>query len=634
MTSEAKRRARPGKKGARRVVAPEKTAPAPAYPRALAEVPDRALGWLGPALIASAGLAMLLWTWRAWPDVLVDFGRELYVPWRLSEGQVLYRDLAYLNGPLSPYWNSLWFRVAGASFLTLVCANLVMLAVLASLLYAILSRIGGRLAATIAGLVFFPLFAFGELGPKANYTFVAPYSHDLTHGVVLSLVGIFCVQRYQDRRRSAWVAAAGLALGLLFLTKVEVFVAGALATLVGLLLALWRERPGRARLLELAIAFAAGVGTPIAVTFALFASVMPVAQVLQGPLGHWLTVSRSEVVSLLFYREGLGTSDIGLSISALLRSTAWYGAVLGPAAAVALALRTPGPHRLAMAAALFIATTVVIGVQWWRIVWADAARPLPLAMTALGATWAVPLVLRRRAETDDRIVLRLSMVVFAMALLVKMILNARIYHYGFALAMPATLMLVVALIEWVPAAIDRRGGYGRAFRAVGLAALLVAVLSHLHHTHRELSSRTVSVGDGPDAFLADSRGAFIVQALRDLSSRSGPGRTLAVLPEGVMINFLARRPNPTPYFVFVPLEVALYGEERIIAAFAANPPDYVMLVHRDTSEYGVQYFGRDYAQRLYEWIRTNYRPVAEIGAPPLQDGRFGIRLMQRNDLRP
>ena len=58
---------------------------------------------------------LLAFTWRRWPDVLVDFGRELYVPWRLAEGAILYRDVAYFNGPFSPYFNAVLFRVFGTS---------------------------------------------------------------------------------------------------------------------------------------------------------------------------------------------------------------------------------------------------------------------------------------------------------------------------------------------------------------------------------------------------------------------------------------------------------------------------------------------------------------------------------------
>ena len=45
--------------------------------------------------------AMAAWSWRTWPDVFIDFGREAYVAWRLSEGDVLHRDIVYVSGPLS-----------------------------------------------------------------------------------------------------------------------------------------------------------------------------------------------------------------------------------------------------------------------------------------------------------------------------------------------------------------------------------------------------------------------------------------------------------------------------------------------------------------------------------------------------
>ena len=80
----------------------------------------------------TAGLLML--TWRCWPDVIIDFGRELYVPWRLSEGDVLYTDIAYFNGPISPYFNAMMFHWFGASLTTLVMTNVVLLLGLVTLI--------------------------------------------------------------------------------------------------------------------------------------------------------------------------------------------------------------------------------------------------------------------------------------------------------------------------------------------------------------------------------------------------------------------------------------------------------------------------------------------------------------------
>src|SRR5262245_8791079 len=104
---------------------------------------------------------MAAWTWGTWPDVLVDFGRELYVPWRITQGQTLYRDIAYFNGPFSPYLNALWFTWFGVSLRTLVWANLALLAILIVLIYRIARGMGDRLAAAGACLMVLTVFAFG-----------------------------------------------------------------------------------------------------------------------------------------------------------------------------------------------------------------------------------------------------------------------------------------------------------------------------------------------------------------------------------------------------------------------------------------------------------------------------------------
>ncbi len=111
--------------------------------------------------------------------------------------------------------------------------------------------------------------------------------------------------------------------------------------------------------------------------------------------------------------------------------------------------------------------------------------------------------------------------------------------------------------------------------------------------------------------------------------RVAPGKTLAVLPEGAMINYLARRENPTPYINFMPLEVLVFGEGNILSAFERRPPDFVLLVHKDTSEYGPRFFGADYALRIGEWIHGGYEPVCAVGQPPLESDRFGMALLKR-----
>src|ERR1700761_2123612 len=92
--------------------------------------------------IVLVGLAAM--TWQKWPDLLVDFVVQLYVPWQLSKGAVLYRDVAYLTGgPFAQYFDAAIFRIFGASVLTLVITNLVILVGLLALVYRIFYRAAG-----------------------------------------------------------------------------------------------------------------------------------------------------------------------------------------------------------------------------------------------------------------------------------------------------------------------------------------------------------------------------------------------------------------------------------------------------------------------------------------------------------
>jgi hypothetical protein len=97
-----------------------------------------------------------------------------------------------------------------------------------------------------------------------------------------------------------------------------------------------------------------------------------------------------------------------------------------------------------------------------------------------------------------------------------------------------------------------------------------------------------------------------------------------------MLNYLTRRDNPTPYVV-VAFEVWAFGETNMLAAYEKNPPDYIVLVQRDSSEYGVPYFGlqKGYGLDVMQWVRRNYKPVELIGSEPLQGGGFGIEILKR-----
>jgi hypothetical protein len=580
-------------------------------------------------LVALAGGAFAAWTWGRWPDVLVDFGRELYVPWRLAEGDTLYRDLAWFNGPLSPHLNALLFRVFGVSLSTLVWANLALLAALVTMLYRLFADLAGRVAATSACVVLLAVFGFGHFVFFGNYNWVTPYSHEATHGTFLGFASLAALHAWGRGARPAWLVLAGLCLGLAFLTKAEVFLGALLGAGTAFALLVQRVPELRGSFGRHLALLGGAALAPVLLAFGLLALSLPVGEAFTATLGSWPSVLANEASELAYYERGMGLDRPAEKLAQLARWALGWSVALAPGAVLAFFVR----GRLAWLGVL-VGVTLAVRLGGSLVLgkpedWLWLGAPLPLFMLVAGAAWLVALRhLPRGGE------LELGLVAFGLAMLAKMILNARLVHYGFVLALPATMVVVLALTSWVPARLAARGADGGVFRAAALGVLIAGFHACFGVEREILGRKTVRVGSGGDAFLAEDfhgvRGPLVVRVLADLERRVPPDGTLAVFPEGVMLNYLTRRRNPTRYVNFMPPEVLFFGEPRMLAAFEADPPDVVVLVHKDTTEYGFRFFGPSYGQRLASWIQRDYRPVERLGDPVFQPGSlFGIQILER-----
>jgi hypothetical protein len=591
-------------------------------------------------LCTLAFVAMAAVSWRKWPDLLVDFGRELYVPWQLTEGKVLYKDIASLFGPFSQYLNAMWFTFFGVSLTTLIFCNLAILAGTTWLVYRTLADACDRMTASVASLVFLSLFGFAQYATTGNYNYVCPYSHEATHGVALTVAMIFCLSQ-AGRRPYLMHGLAGLCFGLVLLTRVELSLAA------GVVLATWAAMglllrgsaggwPWRPALVLLAAAL-----IPLLGFFFYFWTHMPASQAMRAVGGAYVVLATSSVTDNAFYKTGMGLDDVRGNLIAALKLFAAMAAGAVAIAGLDLLTRKWKQLHAGLAVVLAISTLAMSVSESARSVWMEMARPLPLIAIL---TWVGVIVVRWRQRNDPAGATKLNPLVlwaaFATVLLGKMILNARIYLYGFFLAAPAVLVLIVCLLWLVPRLLDRRPERGLVFRGVALALILGGVTSYGRLSYFVYSAKTVPVGQDGDLIMAfppalNPAGPVTAAALKEIDKNMLSGATFVVLPEGVMLNYLARRVNPTPYINFMMIEMLAFGEDTMLASLRQHPPDFVILVHKDTSEFGVGLFGKDerYGQKIMEWVNAEYAPVALFGAEPLQDPQlFGIKVCLRRAL--
>jgi hypothetical protein len=173
--------------------------------------------------------------------------------------------------------------------------------------------------------------------------------------------------------------------------------------------------------------------------------------------------------------------------------------------------------------------------------------------------------------------------------------------------------------------------FGVSLRTLLLAFLAVALATHLQQSQWHFNQKRYAVGSGADQFYANVQGLFLAKTIGALQTGIQARTTLVALPEGIMLNYLMRIPNPTPYVLFIPLEMQMFGEEQILAAFQAHPPEWVVFIHRDDSEYGPRFFGRNYGQTILRWLQYRYQPCARIGNMPFNDeGHFGVLIVRRD----
>jgi hypothetical protein len=471
-------------------------------------------------------------------------------------------------------------------------------------------RFSDRLSATICIVFVMLFFSLIQYLYIANYNWICPYAHEYTHGIALSLAAVWAVERLVRTRRLRLALLAGVLAGLVFLTTAEVFAACALALLGGLTLA---ARRGRA--IAMVGLFIIGAAATVAAALAMLASAMPFHTALRGLLGSWPWVFDPRIAQLGFYRASMGLDDPPARLARLGVITLGWLALFVPIALVAIAMKKPRWRAgSAMAlGAVVAAALVAAGMALLRWVpWFELALPLPIWLIAL----LIALAMGNTRPSGAAV--RLMLLILALALLGKILLFTRVQHYGFALAMPAGVMVVEAMLGSLPRSISLRGGSGSFFRIACGGALIAYCIGILFGFHLFIEDKAVSVASGRDRFLADSRGAQVNAALKEIALRSGRDDTLAVLPQGLMINYLSRRAHPNRYLNFMPPEVITAGEETIVAAYDAHPPDLLILTLANVREGSFLLLDGNYAygEKMLVWVKQHYEVVTIIPAPP------------------
>uniref|UniRef100_I2Q3D0 Uncharacterized protein n=1 Tax=Desulfovibrio sp. U5L TaxID=596152 RepID=I2Q3D0_9BACT len=546
-----------------------------------------------------------------WGSLNVDFGSELYVPWQILQGRILYRDMVYLTGPLSPYLNALFFKIFGQSIATLQTINLCIALLFSYFAWRIVSRLSDRIVATFSILLFFLLSVFSADYQTAIFSFIAPYSHEITHGLFIGFVSLFLVSRHLDNPSGLGSFLLGLCVGAALLTKPEIALAVTVSSTVGLGLSLSRTLPPvRTYVLQFSF-FSAGALVVFGAALAFLSTRQPPWDALAGMTRMWRMVLDPRITGNIFYRHVMGTADLPQNLKAILFS----GAVNAGIAIVILFCGRIGKifsrrnqllcYACILSLALFLATFLEYSRQClYAIRWANA---WPFLVTGTcGFLFFRTMTRIHIPQENKKLILLFVLSLFSFILLLKIFFFAQFFHYGNFLLVPTLFLYCILFLYYLPLFFKNNPVARRSAILGGLAVIAIVVYPRVQMTNLRLASYSQSIHADRETVFWDGQAVAAQQLVDTLQEHKKPNETLAVLPEGAMFNFLTKRPNPTPYINLMPPEWMTFGGDAIMAAYDKTPPDWIACISTQVIVYGVDSFFGDYGKPLADFINAKY----------------------------
>ncbi|MBI5282102.1 MAG: hypothetical protein HY858_10505 [Candidatus Solibacter usitatus] len=562
--------------------------------------------WIRRGLLLALLCALYAWTWGVWPDLVVDCGREMYVPAELAAGRRLYHDVWYPYGPLAPVLNSWLFRLFGVHLNVLYVAGFASTSATVLLLHAIASRfVASGAAFTVAAGYSLQLFQ--------PYLFngIVPYSYGATYGSLLTLCCTLLLIRYLGSEPGPNLPLAAGAAALALLAKHEF---GLACFFVFCLTACAKAWGARSRALLLP-PFLWGASALLA-TLAVFA-----VYIQPSSFGHFIETNWMSFPGTHFMRvygkywiQAVGLRIEPVETLLLVSSTA---IVLAAWAAAAFWLRRWAQWTFLIPAVAVLYTLLANKSDPYSGVLLLAHQFFyprgmfypALLMCALAA-WAVWK--RGPSRLISFAPLAWMAVAAGFRVLSRFKWSGYSVYYSPLVFLCFFVLLERAMLLPLPGRqLRRRMLFGSLIFTYGLGLAIFAwkdrysTLEHFVYPVRTIRGEVRTTA---------SRADFTNQVIRLIQSAKAQGQSVLLLPEFTGAYFLASASAPNRFFVLTPGVLSPGAvTSDYLRDLERNPPALIVLTNRPSHEYGVPYFGIDYDQEVLAWIERHYFVAGHIG---------------------
>lgn len=537
--------------------------------------------------------------------MLVDCGREAYIPDAMLKGQVLYQDILNVYGPLSYQINASLYLLLGISLDTLFMAGLIQTLVILATLYLIF-RIFASQAISIS-LVFFIMASCVYSVWICNYIF--PYSYAMLYALGFFLLSVLlCLYSYKYHLPEMGVLSCFF-MGMSLACKYEYsFYCIFLFIFLGFLR--WKAKYWIGSIL-------AFVSIPCLSFLVLFGQGLTWNSFLEAMNIFWQLPQLKSIQ--IFYKETVGLfydqEIFSINVKNLLEFG--YNACLAIGLIYILLLFVSNPWLKSRKLSLprYCQIFILLLATWlfpfsWisEISYVYSFSWLP-AVHAIVFVFLLCLGYYQKAwknwDAHKKLFLGFYFMSFLSGYKGFFFLNLSVYG---TYSLPLLLFsLVVFLVEFFPQFFPFlnkkiwQAAWAVFFFFLGISfALFNLQKAYLENVYPFATERGTIYGTEDLAFTFSKAYEYLKE---NCDARSW----FLVIPEGHILNFASDRFSHPRYHSLIPPYVELMGEENIVKSLMHCPPDYIVVHNMELDSYGFRSIGRDFALKIYRFIQENYK---------------------------
>ncbi len=528
---------------------------------------------------------------------IVDFGREVYIPSQMVQGEVLFKDIFNIFGPLSYQINALAFKLFGTNISVLNILGLINSYIILIFTY-FLSRkfLNDKISFAIS--IFLICTSIYQVG---IFNYNLPYSYAAVYALSSVLISVYFFISFFENRNQKLLYLSTFFLGCSIAFKYD-YLLFAFFVFIYLIL----KKVDYKIILKSILSFF----IPIIVSFfILFIQ----GVTLKDLVTHIILLSKmAKTPSLLFlYNNVAGMKpsadafiQIGINFLyvAIILSIFYLSFYLNNLIKIKLE-----KHKLL---SILLKLFFIIPIQIYLIVIVTIYfNRYIFIMVPLLTLIILILNLKKIIKTSSILILFIVTLISSL----KYFYNVNILVYA-SLGIPfLSIMFCYIFLNFL----TFKDKLNKKYVEISLCIILLGISYKFMITaiYFNIENNTKIINYTNEYQLINDTGSanIINKEVKEIIKLTNENDTVLIMPEGHILNYLSNRRSDNFYHTYMPPYIEFLGENNIINHLKQNSPALIVINKKNLNDYGHTYICKSYAKDLCAWVYKNYEFESIIG---------------------